>query len=145
MKIKDFFSNPWIGVAGTVASIFGLILAVYFYVEGKQSRHLMLNLNPSKAVVVKSGQASRLTVSYNGSPITSDITAAQIEMWNAGNTPIRKDNLLDPLTIVIDNAVVLEASIRKVSRPVTQVALNTGEIQKKGWYILGEPLLTHSC
>ena len=130
MNLKEFFSNPWVGGIGSIASVAGLFLAVYFYVDGRQSRHLEVNVNPAKATVVKSGQSSKLSVSYDSQPISTDITAAQIEIWNAGNLPIKAENVLQPLVITTEGVAILEASVTKVSRAVTMVALDSSEAQK---------------
>jgi len=136
IAIKEFLSNPWIGGIGTVVGIVSLFL----YFSGKQSRHLEFNLNPAKAIVVKAGQASKLAVSYGGSPINSDITAAQIALWNQGNLSIKPDNILQPIAIVVDGAQILEATIRKNSRSVTALKLDSSEVQKGrlgvSWQIL---------
>jgi len=126
-----FFSNPWVGFIGTVASVLGVLLAAYFFLEGKENHQLTYYVNPSKAIVVKSGQASNLAVSFNGKIINTDITAAQIILWNQGKLSIKTDDILKPIVIYTENNVpILEATIRKSSRDVTQLSLNTEEIQK---------------
>ena len=64
-------------------------------------------------------------------------------IWNAGNTPIRTENILDPVTIVIPGAVILEATIRKVSRPLVKLEMNSGEAQK-GKLQLSWAILEHA-
>jgi len=140
-SLPKLFSNPWIGFMGTVASILGVALAVYFYTEGKEVHQLTYYVNPAKAVVVKAGQSSKLTVSFDNRVIGNDITAAQISLWNQGKLPIKRDDILKPITIYTENSVpILEATIRKTSRDVTQLSLNADEI-KKGYVTISWNIL----
>lgn len=128
---KGFFSNPLVGIIGSIASVVSLILAVYFYVGGKQFPELTYFVNPAKAIVMKAGQSSRLTASYDNKIIDSDITATQIAIWNNGKTSIRQNSILKPLIIyTADGTPILEATIRKVSRDVANIKLQTNELQK---------------
>jgi hypothetical protein len=109
---NDFFSNPLVGILGTIASIVGVLLAIYFYSRGKQDRKLTYHINPAKAVVVRAGQASRLTVTFNEKIIKSDVTAAQIALWNQGNQSIKLNDVLKPIVIYTENKTpVLEARV----------------------------------
>ena len=75
--------------------------------------------------MVKSGTASSLSANFNGKAITTDITATQIAIWNAGRMPIKRADVLKPVIITLPVAVpILEASLRKVSRDVTNVTLD---------------------
>lgn len=109
----------------------GFALAAYLYFEGKEAHQLTYYISPAKAVVVQTGQASKLAVSFDGKPVGTDITAAQIAIWNQGKLPIKKDDVLRPIVIDTENnAPILEATIRKSSRDVTHLALNIDELQK---------------
>lgn len=126
-----FFSNPWVGFVGTIASILGLALAGYLYVTGKETRQLTYYVNPAKAVVVKAGQASKLEVNFDKKPINSDITAAQIAIWNQGRLSIKRSDILKPVVIQTEGDIpILEATIRTTSRDVTKLSLNTDDLQK---------------
>jgi hypothetical protein len=128
---KSFFSNPLVGIIGSVASVISLFLAIYFYVEGKETPLLTYYVNPVKAVVVKAGQASRLTTSFDNKIIETDITATQIALWNQGKQAIKKDQILKPIVIYTENNTpILEATIRKTRREVSQLSLNADESQK---------------
>ncbi|MBI2472040.1 MAG: hypothetical protein HYV59_12490 [Planctomycetes bacterium] len=129
-KITSFFSNPLVGIIGSIASIVGLFLAVYFYFEGKETSLLTYYVNTVKATVVKAGQASKLTASYNNKVIETDITASQIALWNEGKLPIKRSGILKPIIIYTENETpILEATIRKTSRDVIQLELNTEDLQ----------------
>jgi hypothetical protein len=91
--------------------------------------------------VVKAGQASALSVSFKGNQISSDVTALQIAVWNAGKAPIVREEVLTPVEIVMEPSLpILEATLRKVSRGITQISLDesglaTGKL-RLNWRIL---------
>lgn len=130
-RFSAFFSNPVVGIIGSIASVIGLLLAIYFYVESKETRQLICYVNPVKAVVIKTGQASRLTTSFDTKVVETDITAAQVAIWNQGEKSVKRDNILKPILIYTENnSPILEATLRKSSRDVVQLSLNTDELQK---------------
>jgi hypothetical protein len=127
---SDFFSNPLVGIIGTIASIVGLLLAIYFYLKGKRVRKLAYQVNPANAVVVRAGQASKLKVTFNDRIIKSDVTAFQIALWNQGNQSIKPNNILKPIIINVEDAPILEASIRKMSRDIIDIELAEHEYEQ---------------
>lgn len=125
MNLLSFFRHPVVGIVGSLASVIAIPLAVYLYRQTQVSPELTYYVHPVRATVVKGDAASSLAVTFKGKAITSDITAAQIAIWNAGRMPIKRADILRPVLINLPAAVpILEASIRKVSREVTQVALS---------------------
>jgi hypothetical protein len=76
-------------------------------------------VHPAKTVIVKNGELSKLTVSVDGKPISSDLTGATVAFWNAGNEAIRPSHVLRPLVLWTDPPVpIVEVTIRKTSRAV---------------------------
>ena len=129
-KLLGFFAHhPAVGVTGSLASVVGVALAVYFYVAAEARPGLTTFVHPVRATVVKGGQASALAVSFSGIQIKSDISAAQVAIWNAGKAPIRPTDVRRPITISV-GAPILEASIRKRSRDVVRVDLDRSGFQK---------------
>ncbi len=125
-----FFANPWVGIFGSIASIVGLILAVYFYLVSVRYPELVYYESPVRAVVVNHETASRLAVSYDNRPITEDVTAVQLAIWNRGNEPIRRAAILQPLLIHTEGgAPILEVSLRKISREVVRLELDQTKIE----------------
>jgi len=133
-KIVGFLSHPAVAIIVFISAITGLIalpLSIYYYYAAKEYPQLTYYINPGKAVVVGAGQASRLTASYDGRVIDTDITAAQVAIWNRGKRAIKRADILKPIVIYTKSDVpILEASIRKTSRDVVQLALNMDELQK---------------
>lgn len=140
-SLLRFFSMPAVGIAGLIVSIIGIVLSLYFFLAAREKAELTYFVHPAKAAVVRTGQASRFSVYYNGQNLTSNITAAQIAFWNAGSKPIHADTILSPLVIKVGNkGRILEAKLRKTSRDVVQITLNparlsSGEIEIN-WNIL---------
>ena len=56
----------------------------------------MFYSDPSRAVIVKSNQSSKLQVTYDNRPIAADVTLAQVDLWNAGTLSIEHDDILKP-------------------------------------------------
>jgi hypothetical protein len=124
-----FFSNPIVGIIGSLASMAGLILAVYFYLQSTRHRELTYLVHPAKAIVVKAGQTSRLSVTLDGKILDRDITAAQIAFWNNGNEPIRAEHVLRSFVIRTEGGIpIVDARVRKRSRDVVDVRLDTTRI-----------------
>jgi hypothetical protein len=124
-----FFSKPVVGVLGSIASIVGLLIAVFFYTERRQARELTYYVHPAKAIVARAGQTSRLSMTMDNKPLASDITAAQVAFWNAGDLSIKADNILRPLRISI-GAPIIEAIVRKKSREVVDIGLDNSGFKR---------------
>lgn len=129
--LRRFFANPVVGIAGSIASIVGLALAIYFFAESKRHRDLLYLVHPAKAVIVRTGQLSRLAVNLDGKPIDTDVTAAQVAFWNNGNEAIRNEHVLHKFTIRTQpTAPIIDATVRKTSREVVHVQLDKSRIQQ---------------
>ena len=139
--LASFFGNPLVGILGALASIVGLILAVFFYMEARETPELTYRVHPVRTSVVKVGEASELSISHRGKQISGNVSAAQVALWNAGERPIREDDILSPVEIsTVGGQTILEAKIRKTSRALVGLkietsALNQGKV-KVSWCIL---------
>lgn len=126
-----FFSHPLVGMIGALASVIGIPLAIYFYYQSSTQPELVCYVNPARAQVVKQGAASRLTVSFDGQPISTDVTAAQIAVWNRGRKAVRPETILDPFVIRTEPSVpILEATIRKTTRDVIALKIDRTRLAK---------------
>lgn len=140
-SLMRFFGRPEVGIAGSIASIIGIGLSVYFFLASREVSELTYFVHPAKAAVVRTGQTSRVSVQFDGQILTGDIRAAQVAFWNAGRRPIRGDAILSPLVIRTRNKErILEARLRKTSRDVVgavvdSARLPSGEVEIR-WNIL---------
>jgi hypothetical protein len=130
-------------MVGTAASIVGVFLAIYFYIGSRSYPELVYLVNPVHTIVVKQGTASRLGVIFDGQPITQDVTASQVALWNRGRQAIRRAAILQAVTITTEPSVpILEATVRRTSRNVVsfdldRTGLAKGEVSVS-WNILEE-------
>lgn len=130
-RIRRFFSNPAVGVMGSIASVIGVVLAIYFFVESTDQRELTYFVHPVKSIVVRAGEASELSVTLGEAQIKGDVTAAQLAFWNAGKEPIRAQHVLRPFVIRTEsNTPILEARVRKESREVVGLELDRSRMDQ---------------
>jgi hypothetical protein len=127
---RRFFGNPLVGVLGSLASIVGLILALYFYWVSREKPELMFFVHPAKAAVVRMGQTSHLAVQFDGQDVTCDVTTAQIAFWNAGKKPIRSSAILEPLAIRVSSKKIFEVRLRKSTREVTRISIDSSDLTR---------------
>lgn len=131
-KIMYLLSNPLFSSIAGLASIISLILAIYFYYEAKEYPELRFAVYPIKGVILKRGDISKLSTSYDGKNIDGDITKTQVAIWNNGKRSIKSEDILNDqknIQISTENKVpILEAEIRKYSRPEIQCTLNKEQI-----------------
>ena len=133
-SISSLLSNPRVATAlsilGLVSTLTFGIFAIFTYVQTSHKRVLTFSINPARTVVVNTKQSSRLSVAFDGEPVRTDLTAVQVAFWNDGNESIRKSNNLKPLVIATENGVpILEATVLKVSRDVSQITLDLSSIR----------------
>jgi len=140
-RLMRFFGHPLVGMISCAAPVVSLFLSVYFYLQNNKKPDLVYYVNPAQAVVVKTGEASSLQVLFGGQELKSDVTAAQVAVWNRGNDSVRPERVLEQIVIRTDPPTpILEASVRKKSRDVVNLSLdqsklNLGEVGVK-WNIL---------
>ena len=126
-----FFSNPWVGMIGSVASILGIPLAVYLTLSTIHAPRLTYQIHPVRTPIVTAGQSSDLHVSYKSTTITGSVSAVQIAVWNAGNQPVRPEDVLYPIEAMLGGSCkILEASIRKHSRDEAQLRINAAKFDQ---------------
>jgi hypothetical protein len=123
-----FLRHPVVGLIGTLASVVSLLVGFVFFYASRERPGLTYFVNPGKAAVVRTGQTSRLAVQFDGAPLSGDVTAVQVAFWNAGKKPIRMDSVLRPMVIRTKGARILEANVRKTSRDVVGVVIDTAKL-----------------
>jgi len=124
-------TSDWLGLVGLVLGLIGAYLALISI----KKRKLVYCLNPVRTRVVTSGQATDLKVVFRNEPLgDTDVSAVQLEIWNAGNESIWEANVLEDVVIFTNPIVrILEASIRKQSRDVVKFTVsNSPEMEAMG-------------
>ena len=130
-RVTRFFRNPLFGIIGCIIGVVGIILAVYFYGKSTTTKDLTYYVHPARTAVVQAGQASSLKVTVGEESIQTDVSAALVAFWNAGDEPIRKEDVLSPMEIKTDGAApILEARLRKTSRDIVGLSLDESQLSK---------------
>jgi len=122
-SLLDWFArNPKMGLAGTVASILGLILAPILYYAADKHREIVYQTSASPTTIVRSGQSSGIRVFFGDSQVTSDVSSMQVAIWNTGRESIRSGNVLSKvITLKIDpTAKILDARVKRVTRDLVK-------------------------
>jgi len=128
-RIKGIFSNPWFGAVAALTSIVAVPLAIFLYIAGQEKPDLRFYVNPVRSVVVQAGTSSDLTIQYQGQPVTSTVSTATIEFWNAGKKPITAADILEPLQLTTEAGHrILEVKVVKTSRDVIGLRLDTSQL-----------------
>lgn len=101
-----------LGVLGAIASIVAIPLAIALWIwPTVPKRELTYAIQPVRTSIVQVNRQSDIAVTYRGTPIIGDLTAAQVMIANAGDLPIEESDILSPLVLVISNATYVETSM----------------------------------
>lgn len=136
-----FFSLPAVGIASTLSSLISIPLTFFFYHVSISQPDLTAFTNPARTTVVSASQTSSLTVRHNDKPVTGDLNAVQVALWNAGSKAIKRDDILSTIKIeATSKAPILEATIRSTSRPEIEFLIDDSQkdlgIISVSWKIL---------
>lgn len=117
--LSYFWSHTLVQIGAWVASIvLSTFLGYYVTLVGEKTRELTYHVNPTRAVIVKAGGASLLQVYHGSRPVTTDVSAVQVQIWNQGREAIRRAHMLQDLVLsTADQTSILEATVRKQTRP----------------------------
>lgn len=113
--------NRLIAFVVVVTTIVGIPLTVEGYRGLFSKRELMFARSNSPTTIVRSGQTSDLGVSFKGTAVSGDVSSIQIALWNYGDQPIRRENILSKkITLKLEPptkmlGVRLKAAKRNVS------------------------------
>jgi len=109
----------WLGIVGTVGTLVGVVLSVYFYQASQIRPLLIFAVHPLKTELQRPEYDKELGFIYKGKPLDSEsITSVQVSIWNAGTRSIRDSDVLDPFRLVTpDGSAILSVRAKKISRP----------------------------
>lgn len=135
--IGKWTKNVWV-VSILTGLATGLLVWWFTY---DRPRQLTVYVDPTAAAVVQRGETSNLIVTHRGTEVTTDVTAIQVSLWNAGDVAIRGQHVLSPIKLRLSGGTpILEATVRKSSREVVGLNLDTSEakdgVVKVSWSIL---------
>jgi hypothetical protein len=119
--VKNIFKSPWF--QGFFFFIIGVMSSSYF--TSLETRKLTFYVNPAKAAIVSTDKSDKLKVYFEGKLLERNVTAVNIAFWNAGKTPIKKDEVLEKLEFrTPKNVPILEVKLTKVSRDVVGLEID---------------------
>ena len=112
---------------GAVASIVALILGVFPWLTAPH-RHLVYRINPVRTPIVQTTAPSDVSILYKGKPVSGNVTAVQIAIWNAGREPIKSEDILRNIVIQVGTNQIMEAKIVKSSREVCEFQFDSNKV-----------------
>ncbi|MBL6752493.1 MAG: hypothetical protein ISP90_18390 [Nevskia sp.] len=101
-----------------LVTLFSVGLAIWSYLyPRRETPDVMYYVDPDKTELVKQGTLSDLSVSFKGAPITGDVTAVQMAIWNAGMRAVHASEIMDTVFIQANVPVqILQAKTTVVTR-----------------------------
>ncbi|MDE2814117.1 MAG: hypothetical protein OXM01_13890 [Gemmatimonadota bacterium] len=127
IRAKRFYDNPVFSFSSFIVGVIGIIL----FIASTKSPDLVYYVDSARTTVVRVNQSSRLRVEVDGKVVKKNITAAHIVIWNDGEEPIRKENLLSPFFIKTGPLnPIIEANIQKETREVLGLRLDKSKISE---------------
>lgn len=127
IRAKRFYENPVFGFISFIVGVIGIIL----FIASTKSPDLVYYVDSARATIVRVNQSSKIRVEIDGKVAKKNITAAQIVIWNDGEEPIRKENLLSPFFIKTGPLnPIIEANIQKETREVVGLRLDKSKVSE---------------
>lgn len=121
--------RPWTVAAVGWASFLVTTAALLYSVYWRDHPELTYLVATTRARIVVAGQVSALHVFYGQGEsirtITTDVTAAQVALWNNGRQAVESSDVLDPLRFVTEPSVrILEVRWARRARKVCRLDID---------------------
>jgi hypothetical protein len=115
----------WLGISGTVGTLFFGVLSVYFYQASQMKPRLTFGVHPLMTELQRPDYDKELGFIYKGKLVGSEsITSVQVAIWNGGTRSIRDSDVLDPLRLVMpDGAAILSVRVKNTTRAICRFEL----------------------
>jgi hypothetical protein len=119
--LRTLTNHPAFQLASFIIGVTGITLAVFFYFHSKHERQPWYYVQPTRTSIVDRGLAvgEKIKILYNGEPLdATNVSALQIQFWNAGLEPIRSTDVLLPIKLLLpEYTQILDLTVVKQSRP----------------------------
>lgn len=114
---------------GYIIGIVGIILAVVFYFKSKENRELISYIDYRPIAIINSEDIKNSPIRVfrdDSTEIKSDLYIQNIHIWSGGKLSIKKEHILEPITLNnYDNSVrILDVKIVQESREICDISLN---------------------
>ena len=117
----------WWAIAGWTVGVAATFTTWWFSIR---EPNLTFTVNPTRTVVVRHRETTRLSVLVDGHPSQSDVSAAQVVFWNRGNEPLRPNMNLEAMTIRTEPPVpIVEVRVKNISRSVTGIRIDKSKAE----------------
>lgn len=123
--VGRFLAGPMVAGISLFIGLLSIVLSVAFFVTSRERPRLVYT-ESDRTPIVYGESSDGLEIRVNDIPIIgTDVTAATISLWNAGNQTVKKVEILTPLWIEFEPAVhILSARVSRVSRELTGFGLS---------------------
>jgi hypothetical protein len=120
----DITEHDWLGIAGLVVGIVGILLAIYFYHRSKRRVRISYTVDRTQLL---GGHANVLpeevSILYGGERI-DNLTKDNMIVWNSGTESITRIEIMSPTLICLpDGLKLLKISLLKTSQSPSQFNL----------------------
>ena len=141
LLFKSLSNNPHVGLLGMLLGVEGIVISIYFYYDVQKYPFLKMYEIPRKTVVVSKQDASNIEIYSDGKPVEEDVSATQLVVWNAGESPIYEGMILRKIEIFPINPLkIYDVQVTKITRDVTDFKLSSSQLKKNvipiSWRIL---------
>jgi len=129
MDWNNIISNPWVGIAGTLFGIIGILVSVVLYLRTRRFQQPAYYKTSLRWYDGKQAPHSDIRLMFRGKEI-SRFTITQLAFWNAGNQTVREADFVpaSPLRLVISEDIeVFDIRITRVTTPEIRASLDTRE------------------
>jgi hypothetical protein len=92
--MKSSAAWGWFEKAVVILGFLGFFFGVYSYLKNTREPDISYLVNPFRVAVVQSGITSNLSVVYKGVPVTHNVTAMSVQIWNAGRAAVHTESIL---------------------------------------------------
>ena len=138
---KKIFYHPILSV---IFGVGGIALAVYFGLVSIKKPNLTYYISPTRTAIVQKGNLNNFSVTYQGTQVTGDLSSAEIQIWNQGKQPIRREDILKTITLKTPNNEPIYQSTLKTTRDVEGVSFTTSSGSPVGVLGLDWKILEHN-
>lgn len=121
-----WLEQHWVNLANFLFGgiLAGIVVSWYFYHLAKRERQPVFLVDAVRTEIVNTGRIAEAPIRVlrrdNGREITSNVTVFRFYLWNAGKEAIKRENILEGIRLVLENAganaEILEPRILKRSR-----------------------------
>jgi hypothetical protein len=119
--IGKFIWDNWFGLTAA------FLIAAYFYFKGVKEPQLTFYVSPTRTAIVQIGKTNNLnnfSVSLNGNKIEGDLSSVEIQIWNEGNAPIHRADILKTISLSTPHNEPIYQITTKPSRDVIDFSIN---------------------